>query len=382
MQLKIILYSAIPSSKTQIWLPITLFMMIFTIACLPEGLDSNKKVEQLFSNLIASKEPGAAILVLKNGFPIFKKGYGVAELRHFSPIDSRTNFRLASLTKAFTAAAIMLLVREGKLRYEDPLTAIFPDFPEYGQAIKICHLLHHTSGLPDYEDLMPPYNGTKPIEEIQIKDQEVLALLEETKTAKFEPGRQWAYCNSGYVLLGLIVEKIADQHFSEFLRERIFKPLGMKATVAYSRGQNEVANRAFGHSKRNGQWLETDQSPTSATLGDGGIYSSLEDLAKWDEAWSNYRLLNEEEIRLALTPVIVPGRGPTEPDGTTAAYGFGWFLNPWRGYRRVWHYGETRGFRTAIHRFPDEKLTIIVLANRSDLEASSLALKIAEFYLN
>lgn len=346
-----------------------------------EKTEPHQKIDQLFSQIITKGEPGAAVLVIKNGQIVFKQGYGVAERRTFQPIQSQTNFRLASLTKAFTAASIILLVREGKLNYDTRLTDIFPEFPEYGRAIKIIHLLQHTSGLPDYEDLMPPEDKTKPIEEIQIKDHEVLALLQQTKSGKFIPGSHWDYSNSGYVLLGLIVEKISGQAFAEFLKRKIFEPLGMEKTVAYVRGQWEVPNRAFGHSKIRGKWVETDQSPTSATLGDGGVYSSIEDLAKWDEAWRSYKLLNEEEIKLALTPVQVPGRGPREPDGSEAAYGFGWFLNPWKGYRRIWHYGETRGFRTAIHRFPDENLTVIVLANRSDLEASSLALKIAEFYL-
>lgn len=368
------------NKKRRLYLAVFIILFI-TMVCQKETTGPSQKTDQLFSNLISKDEPGAAVLVIRDNQTVFKKGYGVAELRTLRPIGSQTNFRLASLTKAFTAASIMLLVREGKLSYEHRLTDIFLGFPEYGQQIKIRHLLHHTSGLPDYEDLMSPYHGTKPVEEIQIKDQEVLALLQQTKSGKFLPGSHWAYSNSGYVLLGLIVEKISGQPFPEFLRQRIFERLGMENTVAYVRGQNEVSNRAFGHSKRNGQWLETDQSPTSATLGDGGIYSSLEDLAKWDEAWRSNKLLNEEEIKLALTPVIVPGRGPIEPDETPAAYGFGWFLNSWKGHRRIWHYGETRGFRTAVHRFPDEKLTVIVLANRSDLEASSLALKVAKFYL-
>ncbi len=320
-------------------------------------------------------------MVIKDGQPVFNQGYGVTDLRTFRPVGSNTNFRLASLTKAFTAAAVMLAVRDGKLRYEDRLTDIFPEFPAYGREISIRHLLQHTSGLPDYEDLLPAFDRTKPVEEVQVKDAEVLALLEKTNAGRFPPGSQWAYSNSGYVLLGLIVAKATGKPFDEFLQERIFEPLGMTQTVAYVRGKNEVPNRAFGHSKKDGRWVETDQSPTSATLGDGGVYSSVEDLAKWDKAWQAGGLLREAEINLALTPVSTPGQGPMEPDGTPAAYGFGWFLNPWKGQRRVWHYGETRGFRTALHRFPDKRLTIIILANRSDLDASSLCLRLAALFL-
>jgi CubicO group peptidase (beta-lactamase class C family) len=143
-----------------------------------------------------------------------------------------------------------------------------------------------------------------------------------------------------------------------------------------------VSQRAYGHSKKKGKWEESDQSPTSATLGDGGIYSNLEDLAKWDRALRYQTFLKKEELELLLTPVVVDGPGPVEPDGTPAAYGFGWFLNPWRGHARMWHYGITSGFRTAIQRFLDRQLTVIVLANRTDLEARSLSLQIASCYLD
>jgi CubicO group peptidase (beta-lactamase class C family) len=183
------------------------------------------------------------------------------------------------------------------------------------------------------------------------------------------------------VLLGLIVEKIAGKSFPDFLHERIFAPLGMKNSVVYVRGKNEVANRAFGHSQEGKTWRETDQSPTSATLGDGGVYSSIEDLAKWDEALRRHALLSEREMQPALTPVYVPKGAVTEPDGSPAAYGFGWFLNPYRGHARMWHYGETAGFRTAIQRFMRDDLTVVVLCNRSDLDPSTLALRVADLFL-
>lgn len=366
--------------RTSVILGLTLLTMVM---CWPNRTNrAAEQVESLFSKLIYNREPGAAVLVIKDGHVAHERGYGVTDLRAFRPIDGRTNFRLASLTKQFTAAAVMLLVRDGKLRYEDSLTGIFPDFPKYGQTITIRHLLNHTSGLPDYEDLMPLYDTAIPLEEVQIKDIEVLHLLKKEKAGKFAPGSRWAYSNSGYVLLGLVIEKVSGKSFAEFLNERIFLPLGMTNTAAYERGKNEVLNRAYGHTRKDGRWQETDQSLTSATLGDGGVYSSVEDLAKWDEALRRHTLLSEREIQPALIPVRLAGEGPTEPDGTLAAYGFGWFLNPWQGHVRMWHYGETVGFRTAIQRFPDEGLTVIVLCNRADLDARALALKAAEFYLD
>jgi CubicO group peptidase (beta-lactamase class C family) len=340
-----------------------------------------KLTDALLKGLGSEREPGAAVMVLKANEVIYVGARGVADLQAMRPIDNRTNFRLASVTKPFTAAAVMLLVREGKVRYEDRLTDFFPDFPEYGRAITVRHLLNHTSGLPDYEDLMPSAGASRPGEDGQINDAGVLELLKKQQAGWFVPGSLWRYSNSGYVLLGLIVARASGVSLPSFLRDRIFQPLKMTGTVAFVRGKNSVADRAFGYTKDGGRWRFTDQSPTSATLGDGGVYSSLTNLSLWDEALLSHRLLTEEEMRPALTPVRVPGKGPTGPDGKPADYGFGWFLDPWRGHPRMWHYGETVGFRTAIHRFTSDGLTVIVLANRADVDASALAVKIAGFYL-
>ena len=340
-----------------------------------------ERAAALFSSSISPQEPGAAVLVLKDGQTLFEEGYGRAELRTLRAIDSRTNFRLASVSKQFTAAAVMLLVRDGRLSYETRLSEIFLDFPGYGRDTTIRQLLHHTSGLPDYEDLMPPADPAAPLDRVQTSDRGVLELLKKPTALVFPSGTRWKYCNSGYVVLGLAVEKASGLSFGRFLADRIFAPLGMTRTLAYERGKNEVPDRAYGHGRRDGTWRETDQSPTSATLGDGGIYSSLEDLARWDESLRRKTLLGEADLRSASTPVMPPDGPPVAPDGTPAAYGFGWFLNPWKGRARMWHSGETVGFRTAIQRFPDDGLTVIVLANRSDLDAAGLALKTAEIYL-
>lgn len=338
-------------------------------------------VDALLRGLGTEREPGAAVMVLKDGETVYVGTRGIADLQAMRPIDNRTNFRLASLTKPFTAAAVMLLVRDGKLRYEDRLTDLLPGFPEYGRAVTVRHLLGHTSGLPDYEGLMPEADPSRPVEDSQIDDAGVLELLKRQNAGWFAPGTLWRYSNSGYVLLGLIVAKVSGRSFPAFLEERVFRPLKMTGTVALVRGRTKVADRAFGYRKDDGRWRFADQSPTSATLGDGGVYSSLTNLSLWDEALRRRLLLTEEEMAPALEPVRVTGRGPTGPDGRPADYGFGWFLDPWQGHPRMWHYGETSGFRTAIHRFTAAGLTVIVLANRVDVDASALAEKVAGFYL-
>jgi CubicO group peptidase (beta-lactamase class C family) len=180
----------------------------------------------------------------------------------------------------------------------------------------------------------------------------------------------------------MVVEKKSGVDFGDFLQERIFVPLEMKNTIAYEKGKNEVANRAYGYTRTAGHWRETDQSSTSATLGDGGVYTSVDDLEKWDRALSNHSLLSEKEMQPALSPPVVASGAPLQMSdgGRAPLYGFGWFLDPLHGHRRYAHYGETVGFRTAIQRFPDDGLTVVVLANRSEADAPALAEAVARMY--
>src|SRR5579883_3271084 len=194
-------------------------------------------------------EPGYALLVRQNGKTVSQEFHGVRDLRTLTRIDAVTDFRLASFTKQFTAMSVMLLVHDGKLRYDTRLTDIFPDFPTYGRAVTIRHLLTHTAGLPDYEDLMEGGGWTATH---QIQDAEALDLLRRQDHGKFTPGAKWSYSNSAYVVLGLVVAKVSGMPFRDFLAKRIFTPLKMKHTLLYVNGANTVPNRAYGHSLRNG----------------------------------------------------------------------------------------------------------------------------------
>ena len=308
-------------------------------ASVPASTAPAEQIDGIFAGISSTRTPGAAVLVLQNGQVKFERGYGVADLHSFPKIDAHTNFRLASCTKQFTAMAIMLLVHDGKLRYQDRLTDVFPDFPDYGKAITIRNLLNHTSGLLDYEDLMEkPAAGTPPERIPQIKDAGVLAILKRQRTTNFPPGTKWDYSNSGYAVLAMVVQKVSGKPFGDFLHDRIGEPIDVAARL-------------------------------------------VTDLAKWDQALTNHALLSEAEMKPAITPVKVSGHSVQEPDGTPAAYGFGWFLNSYKGHARMWHYGETVGFRTTIQRFVDDKLTIIILCNRDDQVPANLALKIADLFL-
>jgi CubicO group peptidase (beta-lactamase class C family) len=391
-------------------LKLTLAAALLTVAIFSSAASAQvsfTQIDAIFAALKSNDAPGAAVLVVRNGRVAFRRGYGVTDLRTRTKIDAHTNFRLASFTKQFTAACIMLLARDGKLRYDDHLTDFFPEFPEYGKSITVRNLLNHTSGLPDYEDLlMKQYPNTPPEKVPQILDAGVLKLLEQQTSREFPAGTKWEYSNSGYAVLAMIVEKVSGEPFGQFLHDRIFAPLKMTNTLAYEKGKNEVPHRAYGHTRKDettadpakqdaakpdevkqdetkaeAAWQETDQSPTSAVLGDGGIYSSLDDLAKWDRALRDHTLLSAAEMQPALTPVEPTGRPAKFPEGASVSYGFGWFLDPYRGHKRMSHDGSTIGFRTTIQRFPDDNLTIIILANRTDQNPEALALKVADLYL-
>jgi CubicO group peptidase (beta-lactamase class C family) len=362
--------------------------MAVAAICVPTGAGESiaSKLDSIFSPLVNRRSPGLAVLVQKEGRTLFRKGYGVRDLRTLKSIDAKTDFRLASCTKQFTAMAIMLLVHDGKLRYDDKLTQIFPDFPDYGRAITIRHLLTHTSGLRDYEDLMeiaPTWTVAH-----QIQDDEVMALLKHQSSGKFAPGTSWSYSNSAYVVLGMVAAKLAGEPFDQFLHDRIFAPLQMRSTLAYIKGKNSPPERAYGHTKEGDGFVESDQSPTSATLGDGGVYSNLVDLAKWDAALRTGDLLSQEEMKAGKLPVrLLDGtepHWPTQPGddnlnpGKPVSYGFGWFLDPYKGRARMWHSGTTQGFRTVIERFTEDNLTVIILCNRTDLDPSALALRVTD----
>ncbi len=311
--------------------------------------------------------PGMSVIVIRDGKVLFKRAYGLADVEAGTPNTTGTTFRLASISKQFTAMAILMLMERGRLRLDSHLSDFFPDFPEYGREITIRHLLTHTAGLPDYVALIP--GGQKE----QLNDQDALHLLEQQKSGSFPPGTRFEYSNSGYVLLGLIVARASGEPFARFLQKNIFQPLQMSHTAVLERGQSNVKARAFGYSPKGDSFERTDQSVTSATQGDGCIYSSVEDMYRWDQALYTSKLVRKNTLKMAFTPAKFGDR-------QTSDYGFGWFINYVRGFRQVWHGGGTLGFRSQIVRMPDQKFTVIVLTNRNDSNPAGLASRIARIY--
>ncbi|MBS0579480.1 MAG: beta-lactamase family protein [Proteobacteria bacterium] len=348
-----------PPIRSRLILPLV-FTLAFTVA---RGASPEQQVEALMRPYRGGV-PGAAVLVLHDGRTVLERGFGFADLEGRQPVTASTDFRLASMTKQFTAAAVLLLVEDGRLSLDDRIGRWLPTLPPVPAAATVRQLLCHTAGLIDYEDLIPPQRTE------QLHDADVLELLEHENRTYFAPGTHYRYSDSGYSLLSLIVARASGRDFATFLRERIFRPLKMSDSLAYEAGVSRVPNRAFGYSLDKDRWLRTDQSLTSAVLGDGGVYSSIRDLARWDAALYDDRLLSAQSLQLSFTPA-------TATDDANVRYGFGWRITG----ETVWHSGETLGFRNVIVRWPGRHFSVVVLTNRNDPEPYTLALAIAQAYL-
>lgn len=326
------------------------------------------KIDDLLREAVMTEEnsPGTSVLVVRNGVTLFRKASGRADVEARVPNTPTTNFRLASVSKQFTAMAILILGERGMLRRSDRLTDFFPGFPAWGGEITVRDLLVHSSGLPDYEDFVP---DNRPA---QVKDADVLPILSEQGAALFPPGSRFRYSNSAYCLLALIVENITGQSFAAFLAENIFQPLGMTNTVAFAHGVSTVHNRAYGYSPQGAGFARTDQSVTSATLGDGGIYSSIDDYARWDTALDTDTLVS----RATREQIFTPQQTVDTVDRQKQSYGFGWFIHDEMTPRRLEHDGTTIGFRNYVIRIPQLRQTVLILMNRNDGKPKELARKI------
>jgi CubicO group peptidase (beta-lactamase class C family) len=337
------------------------------------------RVDALFAPWSQKRMPGAAVLVVQNGQVLHRKGYGLADIKAKTPIGPDTSFLLGSVTKSFTALSIMILVDQHKLSYDDSLTRFFPRFPQYARKITVRHLLHHTAGLAEYEDLfrsagMIDDNWPRSIKSnpstFEPTSHQTLDLLATQKKLEFDPDEDYRYCNSGYVILAQIVEKVSEQRFREFIDNEIFKPLGMDHSLVYDETRPKVENRASSYSWRQGRYRNVDYTPLNMIYGEDGIYTTLEDMGRWIKAIDEKKLVTLMTWQRAFTS----GR---LNNGRFTGYGFGWFLQG----EYAWHNGEWLGFRTYIAHHPKARLNVVVLSNCKELNASSLGAEVAEIYM-
>jgi CubicO group peptidase (beta-lactamase class C family) len=311
--------------------------------------------------------PGLALLVSRKGVSIRTEGFGLSNVELNVPVTPKTIFQSGSVGKQFTAAAVMLLVEEGKIGLSDPLSKYFADGPGWWKDVTIRELLSHTAGFTDYPkdfDLRKDYS-----------EEELLKIVEAIPPA-YPPGTDWAYSNLGYVTLGILIHKVSGQYFGDFLQERIFKPLGMSTTRIISEA-DIIPNRAAGYRWDNGQLKNQEWVSQSAnSTADGSLYFTLLDVAKWDAALYTEKVLKEASKREMWTPALLSDGEPNK-----ASYGFAWFVESQNGHRVVEHEGRWQGFEAQISRYLDDGLTVVVLVNSGTCDPHLIADEVAAIYL-
>lgn len=324
------------------------------------------RVTTLFEHLDEGAQPGAAVMVIRDGNIVYSGGFGFADVKKQIPIDANSSFRLASVSKQFTAMAIMVLADEGKLDYDDPLVKYIPELSMY-PGVTIRHLLTHTSGIPDYYDTIDTAGGMP-------TNADIPAVLAAMDGPVFAPGEKYEYSNPAYEMLPLIVENVSGVTFSKFMQENVFKPAGMDNSLIYDQTEPEIANRAYGYEADGRGFKLNDYDELNYIGGSGGMYATLEDFFAWDQALYGEDLVSAATLKEGFTSFRLN-------NGELIDYGFGWGIDLYRGHRRISHGGSWVGFRTHIARFPDEKLSIVVLTNRVDGMPGAYAEKIADIYM-
>jgi CubicO group peptidase (beta-lactamase class C family) len=338
------------------------------LACLAQAAPKADAVERVVrAQMVKQQIPGLALLVSRNGVPIREQGFGLASLELKVPVKPETVFQSGSMGKQFTATAVMLLVEEGKIALDDPLTKYFADGPSWWKDVSIRELLSHTAGFTDYPkdfDLRKDYS-----------EEELLKVVEAIPAA-YPPGTSWAYSNLGYVTLGILIHRVSGQYFGDFLQERVFKPLGMSTTRIISEA-DIIPERAAGYRLEKGEIKNQEWvSPSANSTADGSLYFTTLDLAKWDAALYTDKILKESSKREIWTVTTLkdgkPNQGP---------YGFAWFVESRKGHRLVGHGGRWQGFSTHIARYLDDGLTIVILTNQGNCNPQLIVDEVAGIYL-
>jgi CubicO group peptidase (beta-lactamase class C family) len=334
-------------------------------------VDLSARVDDLFSKQAKKDSPGCAVAVIQSGRIVYKRGYGLANLDFDIPNSSTTVFNVASMAKQFTAMSVALLAQQGKISLDDDMRKYVPEIPDYGTPITIRHLAYHTSGIRDYIDLIELADDR--IENVHT-DQDILNILTRQKKLNFKPGEQLLYSNSGYVLLGIIVERVSGKSLRDFENEFIFQPLGMKHSLLYDNRTMVVKNRATGYVPATEGRYKMRASLWDR-VGDGGMLTTVEDLFLWDQNFYAPKVGDLAVINLLTTP-------GTLSDGKKIGYTFGLESTRYKGLPVILHGGSINGFRAQMYRFPEQRFTAVCLCNNGAISPTSIVEKIADIYLS
>lgn len=335
--------------------------------------DNDKSISAKIDTFILKKMqtlhiPGLSLAVMSNGEIIYAKGYGFSNLEHKVAATEITVYQIASITKTFTATAIMMLMEKGRLSLIDPVSKYVADLPSHWQSLTITQLLSHTSGIKTNSDAATACKFDADLDNYNLRDR----LKEDTcLPLQFSPGDKFLYSGTNYLLLGMVIENVTGMTFEKFLKERIFDPLEMKATGMLNHNIL-IPNRAAGYRWKKDQFFNLPPEPPALLFSDGGIVSTVTDMAKWDAAFYTDKLMQTETLQKMFEPIkLKEGMSP---------YGLGFGLTPYRGHRRVGHLGANPGFQSAFSRFIDDKISIILFINSDEVSRGEIANQVAAFY--
>lgn len=341
-----------------------------TPAVAAEHSEASRAVDTMVAQFAHTNAPGVSVAVYRAGNIVYAKATGMADLDHRLPLTTRSVFDIASMSKQFTAMAVVLLTEDGKLSLDDPITKYIPEVDTGGATITIRELLQHTSGIRDYLDLMG-LAGEAPEARV-VSQSDVLAVLARQKHLNFVPGAAFRYENTSYALMATLVKRVSGVPLRIFAAKRIFGPLGMTSTAFHDDHTDVIGNRALGYEPRENGWSEA--APLSDEVGDGGVWTTVEDLAKWDRNFYEPRIGGVEALGLLQSPAKLA-------DGRELSYALGLFIDTYHGFKMVSHGGVDPGYRAQMLRFPDERLTVCVLANNPEYDVEGLARRIADVFL-
>jgi CubicO group peptidase (beta-lactamase class C family) len=327
-------------------------------------------VDSIFSPYARPDAPGCAVAVMKAGKIVYAHGYGIADVAHGVPLTPGTPTHIASTSKQFTALAVLLLEKDGKLRLDDDVRRYVPEVPDFGHTLTLRMLLNHTSGLRELANLFY-FSGWR-ISDEQYKS-DALEMIRHQRALNHLPGAEFSYNSSGYTFLGLVVERVSGVSFRRFVIDRIFTPLGMAHSDVQEDVDQVIPHRATGYWGHDPAKLRTAR-PSYSFAGHGGVVTSVEDLAKWDANFYEHRVGTQD----MLNQMSTPGR---LADGTEFGYGMGFFIGTHRGHKMISHAGSDYGYKADFIRFPAEQLTVAVVCNAFDIAPTPLALRVADLYL-
>ncbi len=347
-----------------------IFISLFSMAAAGQ-LSQSQAIDSLFSEWDKPGSPGCALGIIQDGQLVYTKGYGLANMEYDIPITPSSVFRIGSTSKQFTAACIVLLAEKGKLDLDDTLKDFFPDFPGYAGEITVRHLLNHTSGIRDYLQLA--YLKGMGGDEYYYTDEDVMAWLVRQSDLNFKPGDEYMYSNSGYWLLGQIVNKVSGMNMADFARKEIFEPLGMESTHFHNDHTRIVKNRATGYAPTENNNYRISMT-TLDMIGDGGIFTTISDIKKWDDAFYGSTVLGKEFWSQMLRQGVLN-------NGEVIEYASGLMIGEHKGLKTIRHGGAFVGFRAELLRFPEQRLSIAIFANRADANPVSKADQVADILL-